>query len=62
MVEAIAKLIGKKVVWDPDFDHDDTKVFIMTVDGTNFQIWEPQHESLPYDKSYYSHKFKKAGL
>ncbi len=55
-------LMGTKIVWDPDFDEDDTEVFIMTLDGTDFRIWEPKHQSFPYDKGYYAHKFKKAGL
>ena len=62
MIKAIAKLLDKKIEWDPDFDKDDTEVFIMTVDGTDFRIWEPKHDTLPYDKGYWSHKHNHAAL
>ena len=62
MIESIAKLRRQKIVWDPDFDKDNTEVFILSVDGTDFRVWEPKHPTLPVDKQYCSHKHKKGAL
>ena len=35
---------------------------MVTVDGTDFRIWEPKHPILPIDKGYCSHKMKHAAL
>jgi DDE superfamily endonuclease len=34
----------------------------MSVDGTHCPIFEPQHENLAMDPSFYSHKLNRAGL
>lgn len=63
MVRSIADLMDAKVKWDPDFDRLDTEIFIISVDGKDFRIWEPKHPERPYDKDYSSHKYsKKAAL
>jgi hypothetical protein len=36
----------------------DTETFILAVDGTDFQMWEVKHPTLPIDRSQCSHKFK----
>lgn len=53
---------GEKIKWPRRFDDPDTERFIITVDGVDCKIWEPKRPTLPVDKSYYSHKFRKAGL
>jgi hypothetical protein len=62
MIAKIAALMAQKIVLDAAFDDDSTEKFIMTLDGTDFRIWEPKHPTLPVDKGFCSHKFKKAGL
>lgn len=62
MVRAIAELKSLLIVWDSDFDRDDTEVFTMTVDGTDFRIWELKHPTLPRDKDLFSHKHNHAAL
>jgi len=63
MIEKISALVLSKVQWDPSFDQLDTEIFIISVDGKDFRIWEPKHPLRRYDKDYSSHKYsKKAAL
>ena len=39
-IRKIAALKEKKIVWDSRFDKKDSEVFILSVDGTDFKIWE----------------------
>jgi hypothetical protein len=36
----LAKLKAKKIVWDPSFDDPNSQVFIVSVDGMDFKVWE----------------------
>ena len=62
MIEAISRLKSSKIFWNVDFDKDHTEIFIVSVDGTDFRIWEPKHPNLPFDKDFYSHKHKRSAL
>jgi hypothetical protein len=57
-VGKIAALKEKKIVWDARLDSVDSEVFIVTVDGTDFRMWEKKHNLLPMDKGYCSHKYR----
>jgi DDE superfamily endonuclease len=46
----------------PDFCQADLPVFLLTVDGVHCRIEEPQHPTKSKDPSYYSHKFRTAGV
>ena len=61
-VKKIQALKITTITWDPRLDSSDTEIFIMSVDGTDFRIWEPKHPTLPIDTGYCSHKFKHAAL
>jgi hypothetical protein len=51
----------KVIVWPgPDEWGDD--IWIVTVDGTHCWIEEPTHPDWSQDKSFYSHKYNKAGV
>jgi hypothetical protein len=54
----IAALKAKKIVWDPRLDGHETQIFIVSVDGTDFRMWEKKHPTLPQDKGKMSHKYK----
>lgn len=57
-VGKIAGLKGKKIVWDEKkYSSANEAIFIITIDGTDFKIWEPKHPSMPLDKGFYSKKF-----
>jgi hypothetical protein len=47
------------IVWPADWDDD---ILIITVDGTHCWIEEPTHPDWSQDKSYYSHRYNKAGI
>jgi hypothetical protein len=38
-------------------DDPTSQIFVVTVDGTDFKVWEKKHATMPYDKAQYSHKF-----
>jgi hypothetical protein len=39
-VRMIAALKAKKIVWDESLDDPNSQVFIVTIDGTDFKVWE----------------------
>jgi hypothetical protein len=54
----LAKLKAKKIVWDPSLDNPNSQVYIVSVDGTDFKVWEKStRPALPIDKEQNSHKF-----
>ena len=60
-IKRMSLLEKKKIVWDETIVNDeDTEVMAFTMDGIDHKVWEIQHDSLPYDKSACSHKFKSA--
>lgn len=62
-IRRIAALKKKKIVWPTNhFNSHQTERFIVSVDGTDFKIWEPKHPTLPIDKGHCSHKFNHAAL
>ena len=59
IVAAIAALREDKIKFDPsDFPED--QIFLLTVDGVNFRIWEPRVKN-PGSR-WYDHKSHSAGL
>ena len=53
-----------KITWPARFNSTglDVETFVITVDGTDCETWEGQHELFPVDKQLYSKKFNGAGL
>ena len=58
-VKKIQALKEERIVWPEDWGND---IWIIMVDGMHCWIKEPNHPEWSQDKSYYSHKFAKAGL
>ena len=56
-IQKIAALKEKKIVWQPGFDDPHSAIFFMTIDGTDFRMWEKKHPTLPLDRQQCSHKF-----
>jgi DDE superfamily endonuclease len=56
-IRKIAAMKDEKIVWDERLDSPLSERFIITVDGTDFRVWEQQHPTLPIDRSMYSIKF-----
>jgi hypothetical protein len=52
-------LKAEVIVWPDDFGDD---VWIITVDGTHCWIEEPIHPDWSQDRTFYSHKYNKAGV
>ena len=64
-VRKIAALRVEKIVWNERTSgpiSEEAETFTISVDGTDFKVWEPKHPTKPIDTKYASHKFKKAGL
>ena len=59
-VEKIRQLKWEKIVWPADDFGSD--LWVMSVDGVHFWIREPQHPEWSLDKTYFSHKYNKAGM
>ena len=57
-IEKIQALKETKIVWD-DGDED---LWILSVDGIHCWIQEPGHPTWSQDRTYFSHKYAKAGL
>lgn len=54
------QLASKKIAWDRT--QDDGQTFELTIDGTDFKVWEKKHPTLPMDRKQMSHKFKHGAL
>lgn len=55
----MSALIGDKVVWDEEqLGDDDYAIFIATIDGVDFNIWEKPSQRYNIDSSLCSHKTK----
>lgn len=50
-----------KIIW-PEEWKDRVKQFLISVDGVHFWTREAPHPELPYDKTWFSHKNKMAGV
>jgi hypothetical protein len=57
-VGKIVALKAKKIVWDPRLNQPNIETFILSVDGTDFKMWEKKHPNLPRDPQQCSQKFK----
>jgi hypothetical protein len=58
----IAALKAKKIVWDKSLDDPKSQVFILTVDGTDYKVWEKKHPHFTIDKKQYSQKYNHGAL
>jgi hypothetical protein len=62
-VRMIAALKATKIVWPAEeYNDPNSQIFIISVDGTDFKVWERKHPMMPYDKGHYSHKFNHGAL
>jgi hypothetical protein len=61
-IRRIAMLKAKKIGWDENMDDPTSQIYIVTVNGTYFKVWEKKHPMLPYDKSQFSHTFNHGAL
>jgi hypothetical protein len=62
-VRRIAALKGIKIVWPEDeYNNPHSQIFIISVDGTDFKVWERKHATMTIDSGQYSHKFNHGGL
>jgi hypothetical protein len=54
----IASLKEKKIVWPTEIYNDPYgRIYIVSVDGVDFKVWEMKHQRMPIDKGDYSHNF-----
>ena len=58
-VKKIAALKAKKIVWDRD---DCPEIFALSIDVTDFQTWEKQHDTYNQDPANCSRKFNHCGV
>jgi hypothetical protein len=56
-IKRIAALKTKKIVWDRRLNDPNSERFVVTIDGTDFRIWEKKHPTLPRDNGQCSKKF-----
>jgi hypothetical protein len=56
-IKKVAALKEKKIVWDPSLDNPDEVMCSITVDGTNFRMWERKHNLFNVSAGACSQKF-----
>ena len=61
-IAKIAALKEKKIVWDADMDASNTAIFALSLDGTDFRVWEKKHPFLNQDRQHCSKQFKHGAL
>ncbi len=61
-IRRIAAMKEKKIVWDKTLDNPETETFCVSLDGTDFKVWEKQHPTFPIDREQYSQKFNHGAL
>lgn len=61
-VAKIRGLKASKIVWPERLDSPDTEIFVISVDGKDFKIWEKKHPFFNQDRKMCSHKFRRAGF
>jgi hypothetical protein len=59
-IRKIAAMKGLKIRWDPRLDSPESEIFVVTVDGTDFRIWERKHPTMNQDRRQCSKKFNHA--
>ena len=60
-VRMIASLKEKKFVW-PEYNNPNGRIYIVSVDGVDFKVWEMKHPTMTLDKGLYSQKFNHGAL
>ena len=58
----MSALTEHKVKWDPRFGDDNYAMFIVSVDGVDFDVWEKPSERYNIDKGLMSHKSRHGAL
>ncbi len=62
-VRMIAALKAIKIIWrEEEYNNPHGRIFNISVDGTDFKVWEKKHPTMPIDKGQYSHKFNHGAL
>jgi hypothetical protein len=61
-VEMIAGLKAKVIKWPSELDSAEAQIFAVSVDGTDFKVWEKKHHTLPKDTTQCSHKMRHGAL
>jgi hypothetical protein len=56
-IKKIAALKAKKIVWDDSLNDANTQIFVISVDGIDFRMWEKKHPTLPINTKDCSRKF-----
>jgi hypothetical protein len=56
-IRRIAALKALKIVWDRRLNDTNSEIFVVSVDGTDFRLWERKHRTLPRDNGQCSKKF-----
>jgi hypothetical protein len=56
-IERIAALKALKIKWDPRLDSPHTEIFVVTIDGTDFRVWEKKHPIFNQDRRQCWKKF-----
>ena len=51
-VQTIAAMKAKKIVWDGSLNATNTEIFVVSIDGVDFRIWEKKHPTLPVDTKW----------
>ena len=49
-MEMIAQLKVKKIVWDKSLEDPNSTVYIISVEGTDYKVWEKKHPAFSIDK------------
>jgi hypothetical protein len=62
-VKVLAKLKEIKIVWpDDEYNNPNRQIYIISVDGVDFKVWEKSSPEFNIDKAQYSHKFNHGAL
>ena len=61
-IAKIAALKDEKIVWPEKLDDPSAEIFIISVDGVDFKIWEKKHPLVNQDRKMFSKKSQSAGL
>lgn len=61
-VRKVAALKATKIIWDDRFNDDNYHIFIVSVDGVDFNVTEKKHPIFNVDAEMFSEKHNHAGL
>ena len=61
-IDRIAWLEVLKIKWIPELTDPSKEILALTIDGTDFRVWEKSHPDLPLDRQQMSVKFNHGAL